>query len=407
MKPICFPLEIAFTYLKLREKDPSKTLDNNIMLQLLEGREDADEWIGVRSIVTPCSGRWIANQFHEDKNYWRYNSYYNGIITEERDDSLKVFIPQKMVDKFGNLKDYNNKHYARVIQYIQISYREDEYQVENEQNGISYFFDKSHKTDLCAIARSFNFKFDHLDDDLGFETNELEQEDFCECRLSDKLDNNHSIAFYWCGNKPCFRPPVRYHIDDEWEQYTILDFMRILGISPDYINMNGRRTRFGHYIILSAYLRSFAKFYEHLKCRECGKLLKPLDISNFAARAVTEFSCTNDNCKQKGSVIYLNHCFNKQKCNATIDSRDSKQCPNGQYICPECGACCSTENFSKRISNLKMTGGYILPGLQRFVDNNMGHWEKFEFFCYKCGKPMTNENGTYMCNDCEVSYNKH
>lgn len=406
MKPICFPLEIAFTYLKLREKDPSKTLDNNIMLQLLEGREDADEWIGVRSVVTPCFGRWIANQLPDGMNYWKNNRYYNGIITEESGNRLKVFIPQKMVDKDGNLKDYNNKHYSRVIQYIQISYNKDEYQVENEQNGISYFFDKSHAIDLCAIARSFNFKFDNMDDDLGFETNEEDQEDFCECRLSDKLDNNHSIAFYWCGNKPCFRPPVRYHIDDEWEQYTILDFMRILKISPDYINKNGRRTRFGHYIILSAYLRSFAKFYEHLKCRECGKLMKPLGVTNFASRAVTEFSCTNDSCSKKGFVVYLNHCFNKLRCNATIDSRDSRQCPNGQYICPECGACCSTENFRKRISNLQMTGGYISDGLKRFVEYNMGHWEGDEFFCHTCGKPMTKDDGAYKCKDCNVSYGR-
>lgn len=61
-RPICFPLEIAFTYFKLREKDQTKTLDNNVMLQLLEGREDTDEWIGIRSIVTQCSGRWVVNE---------------------------------------------------------------------------------------------------------------------------------------------------------------------------------------------------------------------------------------------------------------------------------------------------------------------------------------------------------
>lgn len=406
-KPICFPLEITFTYLKLREKDPSKTLDNNIMLQLLEGREDTDEWIGIRSVLTPCTGRWIANILSDNRNNWKSSSYYNGIISEEQDNNLRIFIPQKMVDIYGNLKIYNNKYYKQAIQHIKISYKEDEYQVKNEQNGISYYFDKSHEIELFALARSFNFKYNGLYNDLEFEKNEEEQEVFCECRLSDKLDNYHSIAFYWCSNKPCFRPLVRYHIDNEWEQYTILDFMRILGISPVYINKKGKQTKFGHYIILSAYLKSFARFYEHLKCRDCGKLMKPLGISNFASRAVTEFACTNDSCKNKGSVVYLNHCFNKKQCNATIDSRDSKQCPNGQYICPECGACCSTENFSNRISNLRMTGGYISDRLIRFVENNMGHWEQSAFFCYKCGKPMTNNNDTYMCMDCDVSYDKH
>ena len=404
-RPICFPQEIAFTYLKLRENDQTKTLDNNIMLQLLEGREDTDEWIGIRSIVTQCSGRWVANELPDDRSNWRRNSYFNGIISKIQDCRLKVFIPQKMVDEYGNIKEYNNKHYARTIQQIQITYKEDEYQIVNEPNGVSYYFDEAYEAELFAIARPFNFKFNGLNNFVGFETKEEDQEEFCECRLSDKVDNFHRIAFYWCGNKPCFRPPVRYRIDSEWESYTILDFMRILGISPDYTNKNGKKTKFGHYIILSSYLKSFAKFYEHLKCRECDKLMKPKDITNFTSRAVTEFACVNENCVKNGFVVYLNHCFNKQKCNATIDSRDSRQCPNGQYICPECGACCSTENFRRRISNLHMTGGYISDRLRLFVENDLGHWEKHEFFCYRCGKPITNENGTYKCKDCDVSYN--
>ena len=405
-RPICFPLEIAFTYFKLREKDQTKTLDNNVMLQLLEGREDTDEWIGIRSIVTQCSGRWVVNELPDDRSNWKRNSYFNGIISNIQDGRLRVFIPQKMVDEYGNIKEYNNKYYARAIQQIQITYKEDEYQIVSEPNGVSYYFDEAYEAELFAIARPFNFKYNGLNNFVGFETKEEDQEEFCECRLSDKVDNYHGLAFYWCGNKPCFRPPVRYRTDDEWEYYMILDFMRILGISPDYINKNGKRTKFGHYIILSSYLKSFAKFYEHLKCRECGKLMKPSGITNFTSRAVTEFSCTNDNCKKKGFIVYLNHCFNKQKCNATIDSRDSKQCPNGQYICPECGACCSTENFRLRISHLHMTGGYISDRLRLFVENDLGHWEKHEYYCYKCGKLMSNSNDHFHCDDCGTEY-KH
>lgn len=381
------------------------------MLQLLEGREDTDEWIGIRSIVTQCSGRWVVNELPDDRSNWKRNSYFNGIISNIQDSRLRVFIPQKMVDEYGNIKEYNNKYYARAIQQIQITYKEDEYQIVSERNGVSYYFDEAYEAELFAIARPFNFKYNGLNNFVGFETKEEDQEEFCECRLSDKVDNyhDHGLAFYWCGNKPCFRPPVRYRTDDEWEYYTILDFMRILGISPDYINKNGKRTKFGHYIILSSYLKSFAKFYEHLKCRECGKLMKPSDITNFTSRAVTEFSCTNDNCKKKGFIVYLNHCFNKQKCNATIDSRDSKQCPNGQYICSECGACCSTENFRLRISHLHMTGGFVSDRLRTFVEHDLGHWEKHEYFCYKCGNSMQeikDEHGNTFsgCIECNINY---
>ena len=235
-KPICFPLEIAFTYLKLREKDKAKTLDNKIMLQLLEGRDDTDDWIGIRSLVTQCFGRWIANELPDNWSNRKRNNYFNGIISKVQGDRLRVFIPQKMVDEYGNIKDYNNKHYDRVIQQIQITYKEDEYQVTYEQNGVSYYFAKAYEVELFAIAVPFNFKYNGLDNFLGFEKKEDEQEEFCECRLADKVDNNHRIAFYWCGNKPCFRPPIRYCTNDEWEYYTILDFMRILDISHDYIN---------------------------------------------------------------------------------------------------------------------------------------------------------------------------
>lgn len=407
-KPICIPLEIAFAYLKRREVAPSVTLDNNIMLQLLDGREDHAEWIGIRQLVTECFGRWITNELPDDRSSRKHNSYFNGLVSKVQDGKLRLFIPNKMVDEYGNLQGYNNKYFQHVTELIRLTYTDEEYKVVNETQGISYYFDKSHEPELFAIARPFNFKFNGLGNHLDFEKKEEKEnkdEYFCECRLSNKLDNYHGISFYWCGNRPCFRPPVRYMLESEWKQYTLLDFMRILNIPADYINKIGKKTMFGHYIILSSYLKSFAKFYEHLKCHGCGKLMKPSDISNFTTRAVTEFSCANEQCVEQGKIVYLNHCFNRQKCNATIDSRDSKQCSNNQYICPECGACCSTENFRLRISNLQMTGGYISDRLRNFVQNNLGHWEKHEFFCYKCGKQMTlQSNGHYTCHDCKIEY---
>ena len=76
-------------------------------------------------------------------------------------------------------------------------------------------------------------------------------------------------------------------------------------------------------------------------------------------------------------------------------------CPNEQYICPECGACCSTENFKLRIQHLHTTGGYISDRLVKFVENDLGHWEKGIYFCYKCGKQM---NERRECPECGVKY---
>lgn len=425
---LCLPLDIAFYYLKMREKNPEATLSNNNMLELLDGRENHSDWNWIRLLMTTCKGRWSAVELDDSRSNWKRGSYFNGMITQadksastnrelffnpfvNYDNSvnlssytgkLRVFVPRKMVDESGDLTDYNNKFYKKIVEFIGKTYRGDEYEVENAANGCFYTFDNSYKIELFSMARYYNFKYGRLDNYLDFRVDTSRDELFCECRLSDKLDNRYGVSFFWCENKPCFRPPLRYMLDDEWERYSILDFMRILNIPVDYVNKNGKCTRFGHYIILSSYLRSFTKFYEHLKCRHCGKLLKPVDISNFATRAITEFHCDNEGCAGYGKVVYLNHCFNKQKCNATIDSRDSKTCPNGQYICPECGACCSTENFRQRINNLHTTGGYISDRLVEFVRMNKGHWEKGERYCHRCGRLMKNEDGRIVCENCDL-----
>lgn len=398
---LCFPLEIAFAYLKLREKDTTLTLNNNVMLQLMEGSDDHMDWVGIRQMMTQCFGRWMPIDLPDDYTNRKRNSYFNGIIKKINANTIRVFIPYKMVDEYGNQKDYNNKFLQQAMQLIKITYGEDEYNYQTIPQGACYDFDISYEVDLFSIARAYNFLYNGCNNYLGFEKKEDQDDVFCECRLSNNLDNYRSISFYWCGNKPCFRPPIRYMLPQEWEQYTLLDFMRILKISADYTNRAGNTTKFGHYIILSAYLKSFAKFYDHLSCRICGKLMKPKGITNFTTRAVTEFSCANEQCEGFGRTIYLNHCFNKKTCNATIDSRDSKTCPNEQYICPECGACCSTENFRIRINNLRMTGGYISDRLLNFVQNNLGHWEKREYFCYRCGKQM---NEHRVCPDCGFQY---
>jgi NADH pyrophosphatase NudC (nudix superfamily) len=39
-----------------------------------------------------------------------------------------------------------------------------------------------------------------------------------------------------------------------------------------------------------------------------------------------------------------------------------------------------------------------------FVDNELGHWERQERYCYKCGNKMQKDenNGSYYCSSCNV-----
>lgn len=410
-KNICFAVAIALEYLKLREDDPTASLTHNVMLRLMQDREDHSEWVGIRHFVHDCKGRYVRrykdNQYSSDswgvtQRRWRF---YNGIAFNNKDGSITVFVPRNMVNEHGEQQNYNNKLFNDICQYVRIAFKDvKEIQGNNNYNGTFFTINKKYELDIRSLVRIYNLRYEELHDEIiniEHDNKDSEVKNFCECRLADKADSS-GFTFYWCDNRPCFRDPVRFHLSSEWKDYTILDFLRILDIPIDYINKQGKVTHFGYYIILSSYLLSFAKFYEHLKCRRCGKLMKPLDVSNFASRAVTEFTCHNEHCEGYMDVVYLNHCFNRNRCNATIDSRDSKKCPNGQYICPDCGACCSTQNFANRIGNLRYNGGYVSPWLENFVSNNLGHWEKSIIFCYKCGVQL--QNG--QCPICGLRYKK-
>lgn len=401
---ICFPLEIVFTYLKLREVNSTAGLDNNIMLKLLDGREDHGEWIGIRQFVTNCGGRVYTQDVYDDRQSWR-RDFYNGAIESGKDGGILVFVPEKMIDDSNELQQYNNKYKVAVNELISITFNSSDYAMSETPNGVYYTFDKSKEIELYTISRYYNFRYKGVNKNVIFKENDIEDV-FCECRMSDKPDRNQGLPFYWCGNKPCFSHPIRFHLSAEWEAYTLLDFMRILDIPTDYTNRYGKSIRFGYYIIISGFLKSFAKFYEHLKCRCCGKLMHPVTISNFAGRVINEFKCTNYECNERENIVYLNHCFNKPKCSAIIDSRDSKVCPNGQYICPECSGCCSTENFRNRLSYLDKTGGVKSTWLINFVEHDLGHWEKGEKYCYKCGALKEKDGKQYPCS-CNTKYSGH
>lgn len=398
---MCLPLEIVFAYLKLRENNPAATLTNEMMLQLLDGRNDHREWIGIRNMVTECYGRYFVGYKDEKASSRYYADLFNGQMKRSK-DGIVVYAPKNMIDEAGDETKYNNKYYQSIQELIRITFNQDEYSVfDNKGEGLVYVFKEEKEMELYALARAYNFNFGRVKD-VYFDRNAGEEKEFCECRLADSIDNYYNMPFNWCGNKPCFRAPLRFRVASEWEQYTVLDFLRILHIPTDYVNAAGKRTKYGYYIILSSYLISFAKFYDHLKCRGCGQLMRPEGVSNFAFMAVTQFSCVDEDCEGYGKTVYLNHCFNT-KCNATIDSRDSKKCPNGQYICPECWACCSTENFRLRIAHLTKTGGEISEWLKGFVNSDKGHWEKDEYYCYKCGEMAVVENELLRCPSCQIA----
>ena len=337
---LCLPLEIVFKYLALREDCPDQTLQNKDMISILQGRPDSDQWYKLVGLMTSCKGRirtvWKGRE--DTPRFQRQShSLYNGILIQEP-PQLILRLNNKMVDASGGASRYNNKLLNSIKEYIQISFLETEYSCINKGQVSEYVFSNRFEKELIILCDSYNVYSDyhrwreHSRIELK---NEGGDKVFCECRLADLIDKKAYRLFYWCDNKPCFRTShLRFRPSSEWENYTLLDFMRIAKIPVDYTNRDGKTTRFGYYILLSSFLYRFIEFYEHMKCRGCNQLMSPAEVSNFGAYAATQFKCRNEDCEEEGKIVYLNHCFNRSVCGATIDSRDSKQCPNLQYICP-------------------------------------------------------------------------
>lgn len=229
---------------------------------------------------------------------------------------------------------------------------------------------------------------------------------FCDGRVSNKSHQMFNRKFWWCANQPCFQNCETIHNPNQWEDYTILDFLLILGFTVDETKSNPKDfVPKGEYYKFISLLNRFNRLLEKIYCHECDEILYPVQSSHFAAYTVVRFCCENNKCGEHKKVVYLNHCLNG-KCNSIIDSRVSKKCPNGLYICETCGSCCSHSFFQRRKENLETADNFdneqkiwIYNDTKRKYDKKLGHLERANYYCHKDGQKMTEvETDVFECN---------
>ena len=205
---------------------------------------------------------------------------------------------------------------------------------------------------------------------------------------------------WWCvGNNPCNSCAIQLHSVNDWLNYTLFDFCKILNFDLHEQNKYGH-FKGGQYALFITSINRFNNLTERLYCKECGELLYPID-SNYSVNGTSNFHCTNEKCKNYQIKIYLNHCYNK-KCRGVIDSRESHKCSNNLVICKECGTCCSTEMFRFRLDKLIKTGcpDNILAHLRYKIENNLGHKENNKYYCYNCGALLEGNVSDTRCKHC-------
>jgi len=263
--------------------------------------------------------------------------------------------------------------------------------------------DQIRSPDELLVIRGF---FDHckgrlivdknsLPDDDGFISTKTERADvpegiiYCEGRKAmvkgediPATCERTGLNFWWCHNSKCYGSCISSH--DEWQEYTLLDFLQI-----GYIKFKE-----ADYEVLLGYVNKVNKFLEHMKCRSCSQIIKPMrgdNTRNYGFYRVSNFACTKEGCEHLNEEIYLTHCINGF-CSGVVDSRDAVKCKNpehpetqGWYICNDCFACCNTQGIEKRRYIFDRTG-------QNFHGATEGHRDRGLICCPKCGNEMNNES---------------
>ena len=229
---------------------------------------------------------------------------------------------------------------------------------------------------------------------------------FCEGRLAQTVDNVSKNPFWWCHNKPCHQNCETTHSAEDWQGYTLLDMLRIMQIGTEEgRSLEGHSERKGFYRLIGL-INRFRSLINLLYCRECEHLMHPADESDYAHYRVVRFCCENDTCSKHRQEVYLHHCFNR-KCNSFIDSRVSKKCSHGWYICSShvCGCCCSDQKNGQRLENLKKVGRSVPEKLQIEVEKKLGHLERAIHSCYNCAAEMDEiAKEIFVCRECKITY---
>ena len=163
--------------------------------------------------------------------------------------------------------------------------------------------------------------------------------------------------------------------EPDWKELTLIHILEIIGyhileeteagLIPNPV-----------YIQFVTQINKAIRFSKRLVCKECGHILFPAQ-----QRGHTKFKCLLPACPEYNKEVYLNYCHDCKK--GIIDSRETKQCPNGLYICPTCNSCCSNDYFEFMREKYRIQG----KSIPAFITRNLGkgHRDQHMVFCYKCG----------------------
>lgn len=330
----------------------------------------------------------------------------------------KSILAQKGIESTSNLnrqdsETIQNEHeeleskevHSRIVRVLKAKYNLGEY---NEEEN--YFELPFEQVPLDDIAKRFYFKHSVRENAPLTQRSFLTVQSryfrpFCSPELAKARNEVLDFPFFWCMGKECFKNSLSEQTLEEtkdWQNYTLYHLIEIIGYKKLHKTEAGYEPdeSVRQFIAIT---NKVMKTFRRLKCRSCGHLLFTDGRSGFNRN--NYYSCRNHDCKEFQQLIYLSYCFKCKK--GLIDSRDSKRCPNGWYICPDCLSCCDDAQYERQVQRYLVSNK---PIPQRLLEmRGKGHNDKNVYFCPQCGSRIVlyqDEHGDFHhgCPQCRKTY---
>lgn len=258
----------------------------------------------------------------------------------------------------------------------------------NEYNG-EYFELKYDRQQLVRLISRYYFKETLKDDDdtrRDFLTLSHTGyfKPYCAPTLSETNNPAIDLPFFWCRGKECFHNNLANQTlaeQNDWHHYSLYHMVEIIGFPKLHMTPGGYEPDNVVRVFIAVTNRVVQKI-KRLKCRGCGHLMFADKSGRFNSH--NYYSCINPICPEARIPVYLNYCYKCKK--GLIDSRDTKRCPNGWYICPTCLACCDDEQYERQAQKYRISNRPVPEQIARMLGH--GHNDKGEYFCPDCGGPI-------------------
>lgn len=204
---------------------------------------------------------------------------------------------------------------------------------------------------------------------------------FCAPELSNENNPAIDVPFFWCMGQECFHNNLWNQSISEmknWHTYSLYHLIEIIGYPKLKHTVAGYAAEETIRTFIAVVNRAI-KVFRVLKCRECGHIMFPYKNRGF--NRYYYYYCSNPKCSENGKVVYLNYCY---KCGkGIIDSRDTNQCSNGMYICPECFSCCDDALYERLAQKYNVNKRPVPERIKKCIGH--GHNNKGDYYCPKCG----------------------